>query len=186
MTYTLCKQLSPSLLLSAQQPSPSISQDASDSIIFLRSTLSTSTSSPSMSWLPFLQGISQCHPKGTEDGNSTQWSLGIDHVLRCAEYLKNVFPRKMSSSRTDNALFSTHFRLCHSGLFLTLTSLLSAKSPPSLATTAISPLHLVEAALTASKALVSLYEYTPPLPTSVHFSISSPPHLTSRHLTTLR
>lgn len=158
MTYILCKQLNPSLLLSAQQPQPSLTQDASDSINFLRFTLSASTSSPSLSWLPFLQGISQCHPKGTEDGNSTQWSLGIDHVLRCAEYLKNVFPRKMTSSRTDNALFSLHFRICHSGLFLTLSSLLSSKTPSSSSVTAISPLDLVSAATSASKALVSLHE----------------------------
>lgn len=35
-------------------------------------------------------GMSQSHPKGAEEGN-TQWSLGIDHVLKCTEYLKVIY-----------------------------------------------------------------------------------------------
>ena len=90
-----------------------------------------------------------------DDGSSSQWSLGIDHVLRCTEYMTNLFPRKMSSSRTDNTLFSVHFRLCHAGMFLTLSSLLTSKEHSSLSSSAATPLQLVNVALSASKALVS-------------------------------
>jgi hypothetical protein len=154
IAYILCKQTSPSTLLSLQAPSTSMSLSALDSIRSIRTALSSPTG-----WLPFLQGVSQSHPKGQEDGGgSAQWSLGIDHVLRCSEYLENLFPRKMSSCRTESALFSRHFRLCHAGLFLTLTSLLSSGSPSALSTDAISPLSVVASALAAAKSMVRLTE----------------------------
>lgn len=69
--------------------------------------------SPTSAWTLLLKGVSQCHPKESDDGSSAQWSHGIDHLLRFASYLKIVHPRDSTSGgpnsfRNRNS-FSQHF-----------------------------------------------------------------------------
>mmetsp|Transcript_274 Transcript_274/g.332 ORF Transcript_274/g.332 Transcript_274/m.332 type:complete len:2038 (+) Transcript_274:135-6248(+) len=125
ITYILCKQINPTLVTFPECPGsqPLLSPTSSDTVNFLRNAF-ISLPMNNSNMVALLQGISQSHPKGSE--SSAQWSSGIDHILRCSEYLKTLMPRRMTSARSEINLFSAHYRLCNSGLFMYLASLLTA------------------------------------------------------------
>jgi hypothetical protein len=125
ITYILCKQINPTLVTFPKCPGSqsTLSPISLDTINFLRNAF-ISLPMNNSNMVALLHGISQSHPKGTE--SSAQWSSGIDHILRCSEYLKMLMPRRMTSARSEMNLFSSHYRLCNSGLFMYFASLLTA------------------------------------------------------------
>jgi hypothetical protein len=140
-TYILCKKISPSLLLSPQSPQP-VTPISFATINYFRSIFSpvdgkAPLGNAQVGWVPFLLGISQAHPRREEGAGGAQWSQGIDHVLRCSEYLNMLLPRLISSNRSEGTLFSTHFRLSHAGLFLSLAPLLTSTLNPPVLTTSV-------------------------------------------------
>lgn len=68
-------------------------------------------------WNALFLSISQAHPKKSENA---QWSLGIEEILRAAEYMRGVLPRTICSKVSVRTLFSTTFRRDFAGLWLTL------------------------------------------------------------------
>ena len=68
----------------------------------------------------FLQSVSLCHPTTTD----SQWSSGIDHVLRSTDYIKTVLPRQVSNLKSDRHLCSSCISKQNSGLFMTLPVIL--------------------------------------------------------------
>jgi hypothetical protein len=88
----------------------------------LRQTLGASlfVDSPTTIWPSLLKGMSQCHPKASEDGSAAQWSAGIDQLLRVSEFLKAVQPRSVTCVKTTTNEYSFNFRKADAGAFLSL------------------------------------------------------------------
>jgi hypothetical protein len=81
----------------------------------LRDTLSTPTSMQLL-----LQSVSLCHPTS----NDSQWSSGIDHVLRSTDYIKTVLPRQISNLKSDRHFCSSCINKQNCGFFMTLPVIL--------------------------------------------------------------
>ena len=60
-------------------------------------------------WIEILNGISACQPKHQIDGESPQWSRGIDQLLNSVEYIRSVLPRS-DANELDSCSFSGQFR----------------------------------------------------------------------------
>jgi hypothetical protein len=64
-------------------------------------------------WPSLLLGISSAHPKGGEDGDSAQWSGGVESVLKSLNSLVTVSPhRQYSLAFESNILSSYYVREC--------------------------------------------------------------------------
>lgn len=67
-----------------------------------------------------IQSVSLCHPTS----NDTQWSSGIDQVLRSTEYIKTVLPRQTSNLKSDRNFCSSSVYKQNCGLFMCLPVIL--------------------------------------------------------------
>ena len=59
-------------------------------------------------WTEILAGFSACQPRRQDDGDSPQWSRGIDQLLDSVHYIRNVLPRA-EANELDNSSFSGSF-----------------------------------------------------------------------------
>ena len=85
------------------------------SAAIVRDTLSTLASMQLL-----LQSVSLCHPTS----NDSQWSSGIDQVLRSTDYIKAILPRQVSNLKSDRSLCSNVTSKQNCGLFMCLPVIL--------------------------------------------------------------
>lgn len=111
-------------------------------------SISVQQSSVRNGWVDFLQGVSVCHSHASSGEGNAQWTRGIAEILHSAEYLRNVFPRKMFDAKSDNNEFSSCVQAVNVGMFWSLFSLLQKAQPTLLSTAFLSQV------MSASKELV--------------------------------